>query len=96
MAVSLIKPNPYLAKIDLKSAYHHVPLHPSTYTATGLDLAWRFRGDKTLTFLYERMLPFKDSKSPEIFHRLTQAITRLMKLGGFSVLAYLDNIIYIT
>lgn len=94
MAVSLIKPNPYLAKIDLKSAYHHVPIHPSTYTATGL--AWRFHGDKTLTFLYERKLPFKASKNPEIFHRLTQAITRLMKLGGFSVLAYLDNIIYIT
>lgn len=82
-AVSLIKPNPYLAKIELKSAYRHVPIHPSTYTAAGL--AWRFRGDKTLTYLYDRKLPFGASKSPEIFHRLTQAITRLMKHGGFSV-----------
>lgn len=29
-AVSLIKPDAYLAKIDLKSAYRHVPIRPST------------------------------------------------------------------
>ena len=40
-AVSLIKSNAYLAKIVLKSAYRHVPLHPSNYTATAL--AWRTR-----------------------------------------------------
>ena len=28
-AVSQIKPNAYLEKIDLKSAYRHVPIHPS-------------------------------------------------------------------
>ena len=37
-AVSLIKSNAYLAKIDLKSAFRHVPIHPSNYPATGL--AW--------------------------------------------------------
>lgn len=35
-AVSLIKSNAYLAKIDLKSAYRDVPIHPSNYPATGL------------------------------------------------------------
>ena len=35
-AVSLVMPDAYLAKIDLKSAYRHVPIHPSNYSATGL------------------------------------------------------------
>lgn len=41
-AVSMIKPNAYLAKIDLKNVYRHVPIHPSNYSATGL--AWQFHG----------------------------------------------------
>lgn len=93
-AVSLIKRNVYLAKINLKSAYRHVPIHPSNYTATGL--AWRFRRDKTLTYLYDCKLPFGASKRPEIFHRLTQAITRMMEHRGFTVLAYLDDFLIIS
>lgn len=59
-AVSNIKPNAYLAKIDLKSAYRHVPIHPSNYCATGL--AWQFEGDKYFTYLYDNKLPFGASK----------------------------------
>ena len=92
-AVSLIKSNAYLAKIDLKSAYRHVPIHLSNYPATGL--AWQFCGDNTLTYLYDCKLPFGVAKSPEIFHRLTQAITRMMKRRGFTVLAYLDDFLII-
>ena len=71
-AVSLIKSNAYLAKIDLRSAYRHVPIHPSNYPTTGV--AWQFRGDNTLTYLYDCKLPFGAAKSREIFHRLTQVI----------------------
>ena len=41
-ATKLIKPGAFLAKIDLKSAYRHVPIHPSNYHATGLK--WTFTG----------------------------------------------------
>ena len=92
-AVSLIKNNAYLAKIDLKSAYRHVPIHPSN-TATGL--AWRFRGDNTLTYLHDCKLPFGAAQIPEIFHRLTQAIMRMMDRRGFTVLAYLDDFLIIS
>ena len=92
-AVSLIKSNVYLAKIDLKSAYRHVPIHPSNYPATGLS--WQFRGDNALTYLYDSKLPFGAAKSPEIFHRLTQAITRMMERRGITVLAYLDDFLII-
>ena len=92
-AVLLIQGNAYLAKIDLKSAYRHVPIHPSNYTATGL--AWQFSGDNSLTYLYDCKLPFGAAKSPEIFHRLTQAITRMMERRGFTVLAYVDDFLII-
>ena len=92
--MSLIKPNAYLAKLDLKSAYRHVPIHPSNYHATGL--ACHFHGDLHPTYLYDCKLPFGAAKSPEIFHRLTQAITRIMKNRGFhNILAYLDDFLLI-
>jgi len=80
-AVSLIKPNAYLAKIDLKSAYWHVPIRPSNYTVAGL--AWQFSGENQITYMYDCKLPFGTLKSPEIFQRLTQAITRIMTKRGF-------------
>ena len=93
-AVSLIKPDAYLAKIDLKSAYRHIPIHPSNYSATGL--AWQFSGEHQTTYMYDCKLPFGVSKSPEIFHRITQAITRFMTKRGFrTVLAYLDDFLII-
>ena len=70
-----------------------MPIHPSNYTATGL--AWQFRGDNSLTYLYKCKLPFGAAQSPEIFHRLTQAITRMMERRGFTVLAYLDEFLII-
>ena len=52
--------------------------------------------DKTLIYLYDCRLPFEASKSPEIFHRLTQAITQMLKQRGFTVLAYLDDFLIIS
>ena len=39
-AVSLIKPGYYLAKLDIKSAYRHIPISLSSQQVTGL--LWRF------------------------------------------------------
>lgn len=88
-----IKPGAYMAKIDLKSAYRHVPIHPSNYAATGLK--WKFTGVATFTYLIDTKLPFGAKRSPEIFHRLTQSITRMMKRRGFLVVAYLDDMLII-
>ena len=95
-AVSQIKPNIYLAKIDLKSAYHYMPIHPSNYCATGLS--WTFSGINILNtiVLYDNKLPFGAFKSPEIFHRSTQVVTRIMARRGFcTILAYLDDFLII-
>ena len=93
-AFSLVTPDAFLAKIDLKSAYRHVPIHPFNYSATGL--AWQFSGEHHTTYIYDCKLPFGASKSPEICHRLTQAISRFMTKRGFrTVLAYLDDFLII-
>ena len=45
-AVKLLKPEGYMAKVDLKSAYRSVALHLSQYEYTGLK--WTFNGDGNL------------------------------------------------
>ena len=92
-ASKLIKPGAFLAKIDLKSAYRHVPIHPSNYTATGLK--WTFSGDTEATHIIDTKLPFGAARSPGIFHRLTQSVTRMMARRDMTVLAYLDDFLVI-
>lgn len=93
-AIKLLKPNYFMAKIDLKHAYRSVPIHPANYQATGCK--WRFSGDDFDTYFYDTRLPFGAKSSPEIFHRLTQAVRRMMAKRGFlHVIVYLDDFLVI-
>lgn len=93
-AVQLLKPNYFMAKIDLRHAYRSVPIHPSNFAATGLK--WQFEGDDDFTYFYDTRLPFGAKSSPEIFHRLTQAVRRMMARRGFNaVVVYLDDFLVI-
>lgn len=89
-ACRLALPNYYCAKIDLKSAYRSVPIHPGDYNATGLQ--WIFEGDSEPTFFFDTRLPFGSNKAPSHFNRLSQAIRRCMVRRGFKgVVAYIDD-----
>lgn len=93
-AVAMIKPDSYLAKIDLSNAYRSVRIHPSNYVATGLQ--WTFTGDNQPTALVDTRLPFGARKSPEIFNHLSQAVCRIMKGKGYGkIIAYLDDFLVI-
>lgn len=92
-ALPHIKPGYYMAKVDLKSAYRSVGILPSQTQYTGLK--WKFSGESEYTYLYDSALPFGARKSPGIFHRLTQSVTRMMKRRGFTVIAYLDDFLLI-
>ena len=93
-AIHLLKPNYFMAKIDLRHAYRSVPIHPSNYAATGLH--WHFTGEDNFTYFYDTRLPFGAKCSPEIFHRLTQSIRRMMARRGFeSVIVYLDDFLVV-
>ena len=80
-AIKLIKPNYFIAKIDLKHAFRSIPIHPADYKETGCK--WRFVGDNFDTFFYDTCLPFGAKSSSEIFHRITQAVRRMMAKQGY-------------
>lgn len=61
-----------MAKIDVKHAYRSVPIHPAYYQATGCK--WQFAGDNFDMFFYDTRVPFRAKSSPEILHRITQAV----------------------
>ena len=93
-ALNLMTPNCYMAKVDLKSAYRSVALHPSQYPFMGLK--WTFAGAKKPSFLIEKFLCFGGRNSPSIFHRLTQAVRRFMANKGYCVVVLLDDFLVIT
>lgn len=92
-AVNLLRPGCFLAKVDLKSAYRAVRVHPDDWPACGLQ--WRFSGQAHSTYLMDTCLPFGSRLAPSIFHRLTQAVRRMMARRGFSVIAFLDDFLIV-
>ena len=69
--------------IDLKDAYLHVPVHPSSRK-------WlRFKiGDQSFEF---RVLPFGLSTSPRVFTRIVKVVAEFLRSKGFIVFVYLDD-----
>ena len=92
-AVDLLSHGTFVSKIDLKSAYRSVGVHPASFPATGLK--WKFDGDQEVTYLIDKCLPFGAKFSPGIFHRLTQAVRRMMQRRGFSIVVYLDDFLIV-
>ena len=82
-----------MAKIDLKSAYRSVHLHPSQYAFTGFKRM--FKNNDHFTYLYDTALPFGSRKSPSIFHRLSQSVRRMMKRMGYDIVVYLDDFLIV-
>lgn len=89
-ACVLAKPNYFLSKVDLKAAYRSVAINPIDYRLTGL--VWQFSGGKSPTILFDTRLPFGSRLGPSIFHRLSQAVRRMMARRGFpDLVVYLDD-----
>ncbi|CAC5396064.1 unnamed protein product [Mytilus coruscus] len=87
-ATKLVTPNCYMAKVDLKSAYRSVGISKASQQVTGFR--WTFPNGKEFTF-FDRKLPFGSKLAPGIFHRLSQAVRRMMSQRGFTIVAYLDD-----
>lgn len=93
-AATIIRQNSFLAKVDLKSAYRSVRVHPSNWPACGLQ--WQFANSSSPTYLLDTSLPFGSRLAPSIFHRLSQAVKRIMATFGFTkIIAYLDDFLII-
>nr|XP_006819860.1 PREDICTED: uncharacterized protein LOC102805774 [Saccoglossus kowalevskii] len=93
-AVNLVTPGCYLSKVDLKSAYRSVKIHPSNYPATGLQ--WFFNEKDNPTYMTDTRLPFGARRAPYIFNRLTQSVRRMMARRGYdAMVVYLDDFLII-
>lgn len=93
-AIDFIEKDYYMAKLDLKSAYRSVPVHPDNYPLTGLK--WRFIGSDSDTYMIDTRLPFGCRLSPLHFHKLTKAVKHMMiKKGCKKIVVYLDDFLII-
>ncbi|MEW8547701.1 MAG: reverse transcriptase domain-containing protein [Candidatus Thiodiazotropha sp.] len=87
-AASLVTPGCFMAKVDLKSAYRSVPISTHSQRVTGLK--WQF--GKQTVYLRDTKLCFGSKLAPGIFHRLTQAVKRMLKRHGLrATVVYLDD-----
>ena len=87
-ACKLVRKNCFMAKVDLKSAYRSVRISNQSQEVTGLK--WTFPDGHDFTFI-DTKLPFGSKLAPGIFHRLSQAVRRMMSRRGFTIVAYLDD-----
>ena len=93
-ALAFLRLGYYMAKIDLRHAYRSVHIHPSNYQATGLK--WKFSNSNHFTYFVDTRLPYGGRRAPGIFHRLAQAVKRMMARRGFKmIVAYLDDFLIV-
>ena len=88
-AITLLTPNSYMAKVDLKSAYRSVEIRHDHQILTGIQ--WTFSGDSKPTMLIDKCLPFGARKSPAAFYRINQSVKRMMERRGYKIIVYLDD-----
>ena len=87
-AASLVTEGCFMAKVDLQAAYRHIKLSAHSKQVTGLK--WQF-GKKTV-YLRDTRLCFGSKLAPGIFHRITQAVRRmLIRHGLAATVVYLDD-----
>ena len=81
----IINPKDYLTSIDLRDAFLHVPIHPSSRQY--LQFIWR---DKLYQF---KVLPFGLSLAPLVFTKVLKPLLRWARRRGIRISAYLDDLI---
>ena len=89
-ASKLLTKNCFMAKVDLESAYRSVKIHKDDHEAAGLQ--FKFAGAPEPVYMVDTRLPFGATRAPGTFHRLTQAVRRMMARRGFrTTIVYLDD-----
>ena len=78
-----ISPQDWAVSIDLKDAYLHVPIHPTSRHL----LSFQYQGR---TFQY-RVLPFGLKESPWVFTRLVSTLVGYLRCRGICIHYYLDD-----
>ena len=85
MVKDLIRPQDWLAKIDLKDAYLLVPIHLDHRKY--LQFRWQ-----SLTYQFN-CLPFGLSCAPRVFTKLMKPVVAFLREKGIRLIIYLDDIL---
>ena len=79
----LLRPGDWTVSIDLKDAYHHVPIDPASRDLLGFTVA-----EKAYRF---KALPFGLRPAPRLFTRLVACVAAYLRQHGLRVFCYLDD-----
>ena len=73
----------YIACIDLKDAYWHIPIHKRMRPFLGFRI-----GRKSYRF---KVLPFGLNLAPRVFTKIMKVVQRKLVLAGVNIIMYLDD-----
>lgn len=83
--IAVVRPGMWMASIDLKDAYFHIPIHSAHH---------RFLRFKFAGVVYEyRCLPFGLSSAPWLFTKMLLPVLAHLRRRGILVFAYLDDLL---
>ena len=85
--ISVVRPGMWLASVDLKDAYLHVPMREVHHRY--LRFAWRGQA-----YQFQAM-PFGLSTAPRAFTKILQPLIAYLRMQGISLYAYLDDILLV-
>ena len=88
-AVKLLLPGDYQATFDLKSAFHHVLIHPDFRQYLGFSIPDAKTG-KDRYFVF-RVLPFGLASAVQLLARLTKPICIFLAAEGIRICIYIDD-----
>ena len=83
----MLRPGNYMARLDLKSAYLHVPVHPEDRPYLDFYHAGR-------RYRY-RCLPFGLSCAPRVFTKLMKPVIAHLRSQGIRLIIYLDDMLIV-
>lgn len=83
--VKLVQPGDHLITVDIKSGFHHIPVHENFQTFLGIQ--WKGK------FYVWTVVPFGMSASPFFFHKVIRPIIGYLREQGLRLSVYVDDFI---
>ena len=87
-ALKLLMPGDFQATFDLKSAFHHVLIHPEHRKYLGFSIPSKSGKDRFFVF---RVLPFGLATAVQLLARMTKPICIFLAGEGIRLTIYIDD-----
>ncbi|XP_072010847.1 uncharacterized protein [Engystomops pustulosus] len=91
-ATQLIHTDSYMCTLDLKDAYYHVPIRPSSQRFLRFSV---LSPEGSVLHFQFRALPFGISSAPRVFTKIMVEVVAFLRLQDISIIPYLDDLLII-